>query len=213
MTLNAVRTFGFCGVLGGLSLFAGDMLLYFNGENTDLLFNMSLVSDKRILLSGVLALVSTWFYLLGLIHVNYAFKPATARARHIAIAMFAGILVAYGIVHGAFIAIATTAKLSTQYSIDLKSAIELAANTNDAIRLFVYPLFAMLSVVFIWQVWKKRTLYPRWMIFFFPLFAFMLQGTIGALVSGALWTVLMGGFLNLILVLFFSASTIALWNK
>jgi hypothetical protein len=30
--------------------------------------------------------------------------------------------------------------------------------------------------------------------------------------SGSIWTIVMGGYLNLILVVFFTASTIALWQ-
>jgi hypothetical protein len=207
------RLLGICGIIGGLTLFAGDMLLYYNNDSTNLLQNMAHSSDNRILVSGVFALLATWFYLLGLVQVYWAFKPVSSLVRNTVIVCFAGILTAYGVVHGAFIAIATSAKLSVQFGLDINTVTALASEVNDAIRLFVYPLFALLSVLFIYQVWKKQTLYPRWIILFFPLVPFIFQSLIGSVLTGNTWVVVMGGFLNLILVLFFCASTVALWHK
>jgi len=151
--------------------------------------------------------------LLGLGQVYYAFKPASNRIKAIVLISFAGILTAYGVVHAEYVAIAVTAKLAIQNQLDITTITELATHINDLLRLFVYPLFAVLSFVFIFQVWKRKTLYPRWMVFFFPLLPFSLQGVFMKLLSGNAWTIVIGGFLNLMLVLFFIASTIALWNK
>ena len=109
-----LRATGIFGILGGLILFAGDMLFYYDSNSTDLLQNMSKVSDLRIMLSGLTALFATWFYMLGLIQVYYAFKPATRISRNIVIISFASILIAYGVIHGSYTAIATTAILSLQ---------------------------------------------------------------------------------------------------
>ena len=205
-----LRAMGIVGILGGLILFAGDMLFYYDSVSTDIKANMGNASDIRIKLSGVSALIATWFYLLGLVQVYFAFKPSTRTARNIVIISFAGILTSYGVIHGAYIAIATASKLSVQYNIDIEKATLLATETNKMLRLFVYPIFALLSFVFIKEVWKKRTLYPRWIIFFFPLIPFMLNGLIDKVLSGSVRIIIMGGFLNLILVVFFTASTIAL---
>ncbi|MDO5969283.1 hypothetical protein Q4Q35_05635 [Flavivirga aquimarina] len=154
-----VRVMGLSGILGGLILFAGDMLLYYDPINTSLNQNMGNASDLRIITSGVSALFGTWFYIIGMGQVYYAFKPTNTISKNIVMASFASILIAFGIVHGAFIAIATSAKLATEYNLDMKSTISLALETNNIMRLFVYPIFAILSFVFITQVWKKRTSY------------------------------------------------------
>jgi len=96
--------------------------------------------------------------------------------------------------------------------LDIETATALASKTNQTLRLFVYPLFAILSFAFISQVWKRKTLYPRWMIICFPLIAFLLQGLIAKFLSGNL-KIIIGGYLNIILIIFFTASTIALWNS
>jgi hypothetical protein len=110
------------------------------------------------------------------------------------------------------VAIAATAKLAAQYQLDIEMATALASKINQTLRLFIYPIFAILSFLFISQVWKRKTLYPRWMILFFPLIPFLFRGIIGKFLSGSIQIIIMGGYFNLILVLFFAASTLALWN-
>ena len=210
---NWNRTLGLIGIFGGIVLFIGDMLFYYDPVNTDLSVNMSNVSDLRIKLSGVSALIGVWFYCLGLVHVRQAFLKSSSLIRNTVITTFAGILISYGVIHAAYVAIAVAAKLSVAHGIDLDLATTLAKETNQLLRLFIYPLFGLLSIVFIKEVWQKRTLYPRWMILFFPLVPFLLQGTINGLLSGTLKSIVMGGYLNLMLVVFFLASTIALWHS
>lgn len=207
------RTLGFLGMLGGIILFFGDMLFYYHPESTSLLKNMANASNDRITASGVTSLFATWFYLLGLGQLYYAFKPSPVFIRNLVLVCFAFIFTAYGIVHGAYVAIATTAKVAVQHELNLLESTALASEVNDMLRLFVYPIFAVLSLLFIIQVWKRKTLYPRWIIFFFPLIPFLLQGVVNELVHGKAWVIIMGGYLNLLLVLFFLASTIVLWNK
>jgi len=207
------RAFGMLGVLGGLTLFAGDLFYYYNSTSIDLKYNMALASDDRIILSGITALFATWFYLLGLVQVYFAFKPSKHIIRNVMIGSFAAIVTSYGIIHGAYVAIATTSKLALHSNMDIETASYLAVHTNKIMRLFIYPIFALMSYLFISEVWKKRTLYPRWIIIFFPLVPFLFKGLFTNIPNNALWIIINGGFLNLILVLFFAASTIALWNK
>ncbi len=207
-----LRALGIVGILGGLTLFAGDMLFYYDSLSTNLLLNMSKASDSRIAANGVLALLATWLYLLGLIPVFYAFSPAKKKNRYSVVIAFAAILTSYGIIHGAYIAIATSAKLAAENQLNVEEATSLALAANQAIRLIIYPVFAFLSFLFIREVWKKNTLYPRWMLFFFPLLPFLLENLITGALSGRAWVIVEGGYLNLILVLFFTASTAALWN-
>jgi len=207
-----LRTLGIFGIFGGVILLTGDILFYFDPVNTDLKANMGNATDMRIILSAITALFATWFYVLGVGQVYHAFKPSSAIARNTVVVTFAAILIAYGVIHGAYVAIATSAKLSVQHNIDMEAATALASKTNNILRLFVYPFFAVLTVVFITQVWKKKTLYPRWIIAFFPIIPFLFKGLFKKYLTGGTWIIFVGGFFNLILILFFIASTIALWN-
>ncbi|MBT3742341.1 MAG: hypothetical protein HOG32_09045 [Polaribacter sp.] len=207
-----IRVLGVFGILGGLILFAGDMLLYYDPVNMSLKQNMGNASDFRIIASGVCALFAAWFYMLGLGQVYYAFKTTKPIFRNGTLISFGGILISYGIVHGAFLAIATTAKLATEHSLDINEAVLLSEKTNEILRLFVYPLFGILSILFISQVWKRKTLYPRWIILFFPLIPFLIEDLVTKYLQNDIWIIIKGGYLNIILVIFFTASTIALWN-
>ena len=207
-----IRVLGVFGILGGLILFAGDMLLYYDPVNMNLKRNMGNASDFRIIASGVCALFAAWFYMLGLGQVYYAFKTTKPIFRNGMLLSFGGILISYGIVHGAFLAIATTAKLATEHSLDINEAVLLSEKANEILRLFVYPLFGILSILFISQVWKRKTLYPRWIILFFPLTPFLIEDLVTQYLQNNIWIIIKGGYLNIILVIFFTASTIALWN-
>ncbi len=207
-----IRIFGVFGILGGLILFAGDMLLYYDPENMSFKKNMGNASDFRIIASGVCALFATWFYMLGLGQVYHAFSITKPIFRNGVLIFFGSILIAFGIVHGAFLAIATTAKLATEHNLDINRAVLLAEKTNKILRLFVYPLVGILSILFISQVWKRKTLYPRWIIIFFPLIPFLIEDLVTKYLTDSIWIIIKGGYLNIILVIFFSASTIALWN-
>ena len=69
------RVLGIFGILGGITLLTGDMLFYYDPTNTNLFENMGNASDSRIIYSTVTALLASWFYILGVIHVYQAFKP------------------------------------------------------------------------------------------------------------------------------------------
>ena len=155
------KIFGIFGILGGITLFAGDMLFYYDPINTNLFKNMGNASDSRIIYSAVTALLASWFYLLGVVHVYQAFKPSKTLVKNIIFICFAAITISYGVVHGAFVAIATSSKLAIQNNLDLNESILLASEANNVLRLLVYPIFGLLSVLFIYQVWKKKYSIPK----------------------------------------------------
>ena len=212
MSQNLLRFMGVSGIFGGFILFAGDMLFYYDDDSTNLLQNMGNASDNRIVISGLFALLAMWFYLIGLGQVYIAFKSVKKIIKHVVLVCFIGVLTTYGVVHAAYVAIATTAKLAIENNLDLETSTLLASQANDLLRVLGYPLFGVLSVLFISQVWQRKTLYPRWMVFFFPLLPFLFSGVLDRILTGKLWVIINGGFLNLILVIFFTASTIALWD-
>lgn len=208
-----LRLFGICGIMGGLILFSGDMLFYYDPLNTNLYENMGNASDSRIISSTITALIASWLYVLGSIHVYQAFKQTKPIIKNLVLFCFAAISIAYGVVHGAFVAIATSSKLAVENDLNLNQATLLAVEANNILRSIVYPIFGLLSILFITQVWKRKTLYSRWILLFFPLIPFLLEDVICKNLSGSISIIICGGYLNHILIIFFTASSIALWNK
>ena len=207
------RLFGICGIMGGLTLFSGDMLFYYDPINANLYENMGNASDSRIIISTITALIASWLYVLGSIHVYQAFKQTKPIIKNLVLFCFAAISIAYGVVHGAFVAIATSSKLAVENDLNLSQATLLAVEANNILRSIVYPIFGLLSFLFFTQVWKRKTLYPRWILLFFPLIPFLLEDVICKNLSGSISIIICGGYLNHILIIFFTASSIALWNK
>jgi len=207
------RLFGICGIMGGLTLFSGDMLFYYDPINANLYENMGNASDSRIIISTITALIASWLYVLGSIHVYQAFKQTKPIIKNLVLFCFATISIAYGVVHGAFVAIATSSKLAVENDLNLNQATLLAVEANNILRSIVYPIFGLLSILFITQVWKRKTLYSRWILLFFPLIPFLLEDVVCKNLSGSISIIICGGYLNHILIIFFTASSIALWNK
>lgn len=207
------RLFGISGILGGIILFLGDMLIYFSTDGTNLLNNMSLVSDNRIIASSLAGLFSSWLYLLGAFHVYYAFKTTNPIVKNTILLCFGSIGISYGIIHSEYIAIATNAILAQNNNLDLQSSVFLAQKANQILRIVIYPIFTILSILFIYNVWIKKTLYTKWIILFYPLTPLLLKNIISNNISGLMKVIIIGGYFNIILIIFFTASTIILWNE
>jgi len=216
MNQTKLRLMGISGILGGILLFIGDMLFYFDRSSTDLLQNMAHASDSRIMVSGFFALLATWLYLIGIVPVYMAFQSSKKIIRNTVTICFIGIVTIYGVVHAAYVAIATSAKIAVENNLDIQKTVLLASQTNDLLRVLGFPLFGVLSILFINQVWQRKTRYPRWMVFFFPLLLYIINTIFSTFYTGTLSVIgtliVDGGFLNLILIIFFTASTISLWN-
>ena len=204
ISLKTALWLGGAGIAGSLVLFAGDMLFYYNGESADFIANMAGVSPERIVLSGVCALIAAWLYTLGAGQVYYAFQPAKKWLRLTVFLAFTAIMISYGIVHGVYIAIAASAQNAVAVGLPPDSLTELAITANSALRQLTYLPFAIFTVVFIPAVWTKKTYYPRWVIIFSPIFMFLLNGIIVGNLTGKWKIIIGGGYLNFILLLFFT---------
>jgi penicillin amidase len=201
---------GLAGLLGSLLLFAGDMLFYYNGAATDLAANMAAASSQRIILSALTALLGAWFYTLGAGQVYYAFQPAKKWLRMTVFLSFAAIMIAYGVVHGAYVALATAAHSAVELGQEPQALMGLALQANQSLRTLTYLPFAIFTLLFIPAVWQRGTHYPRWILIFSPIILFLLNGPVTSQLSGAAKTIIGGGYLNLILLIFFGSSTLAL---
>ncbi len=202
---------GILGILGSIVLFAGDMLFYYNGDQIDFIANMGNVSPERIVLSGVSALIAAWLYTFASGQVYYAFQPAKKWIRVTVFVTFTMIMISYGVVHGAYVAIAVSAQNAVGMGMAPDAFTELAVTTNNAVRYITYLPFGIFTALFIPAVWLKKTYYPRWVIIFSPIILFLLSGAITGALDGKMKSIIGGGYLNLILLLFFSTATIGLW--
>lgn len=210
ITYKMAGILGIAGILGGIVLFFGDMLFYYDGASTDFIANMANASDQRIIASGICALIAAWLYTLGSGQIYYAFQPAKKWVQLSLFFTFAAIMITYGVVHGAYVAIATSAKNAVSLGMTPDSFTSLAISVNNALRYMAYVPFTLFTLLFIPTVWMKRSHYPRWIILFTPAIPFLFNGLIVSNLQGEWKTIIGGGYLNLLLMVFFISSTVAL---
>lgn len=211
VTKENVFLFGLAGILGSLVLFAGDMLFYFHGDQTNLIVNMAHASSDRIILSGLCAMIAAWLYTLASGQVYYAFQPA-GRWIHITVFLsFTAIMIAYGVVHAAYLAIAISARNAVAMGLPPNSLTDLAITSNHVLRYLVYIPFGVFTLSFIPAVWTEKTRFPRWIVFFSPIIPFLLKNLIVGSLNGSWGVIIAGGYLNLMLLLFFASTTTALF--
>jgi len=194
-------------------LFLGDMLFYYQPDSTDFVANMAAATPERIVASGVCALLAAWLYTLGAGQIYLALTLAPAWLRWLVFGSFAAIMIAYGVIHAAYVAIVVTAKNAAALGLDPATQVVLAWQTNKFMRSLTMVQFAVFTISFIWAVLAGKTLYPRWILFFSPIILYFLKGPIVSRLEGAALVVIGGGYLNLLLLIFFVASTVALLSK
>ena len=204
---------GLAGIAGSLVMFAGDMLFYYDGVQTDLYAGMASASFGRIVASGLCAVVGGWFYTLGAGQIYYAFQPAKRWVRLTAFTCFAMAMIAMGVIHGAYVALATSAQNAVQVGLEPHALRDLALMTNNSMRAVGFLPFGRFAACFIGAVWERNTLYPRWMILLCPLFPMFLAGPLLKHLGGEVRAIVGGGYFNLVFLMFFTASTIALARR
>jgi hypothetical protein len=74
---------------------------------------------------------------------------------------FAMVMVAMGIIHGAYVALATSAQNAVQFGLAPGALKQLALTTNNSMRAIGFLPFGIFAACFVAGVWEKRTRYPR----------------------------------------------------
>ncbi len=212
-TRAMILAYGLAGVAGALVLFAGDMLFYYQPGSDDFLANMAAAAPGRVVASGLCALLAAWLYALGSGQVYLALAPAAAWLRALVFGSFAAVMIAYGVIHGAYVAIVVAARNAAAAGQNPAAAVELAWRANEAMRDVTMIPFAVFTVFFTWAVLTGRSLYPRWVLVFSPVVLYLLKGPLVSRLSGGWLVVLGGGYLNLLLLVFFAVSTTALLRR
>ena len=202
---------GISGIMGGLLLFMGDMLFFYGPVATDKFEVMGNLPAWRIVLSVQSALLAVSFYVLACGQIQHAFEPTKKWLRWTVCGSFVFIMLAYGVVHGAFIAVAVAAQIAVDLDLPAQALSALAVTSNDAIRQLVYPVFVLFSVLFVVAVWTRQTAYPRWLALCSPATFFVVREPLVSRLPANLQSVVDGGYLNLIIMVFFTLATSALW--
>ena len=213
---TANRLTGLTGVAGALLFFAGDMLFYGHwGSGAKFHDGMLQVlregSLQRLFVGGLVGPIAACLCLIGCWHVRRNVITRSPLLGRVAFLALAATMVIGSAVHALWV----PRGLAIKYSGAVEGiAPELIAALKDywsfAYQMAEVPAYVAAILLFILVLWGK-TRYPRWTVF-------ANFGVLSLLAPLAVWVpapfgaVLVGGFTNLSIALFFFVSVMSTWK-
>jgi len=200
-TLRRLRFTGVAGILGACVMVAGDMFYYYQLDpDQSREVTMRNVADWRWLAGGAAAPVAAWLYALGSWHMFMTLRPAGKWLARCAFVSFAAVMIFCGVFHAAFAAMGTAGNMPRVH-----------AYLNLLLQI-VYVPAAIWTTLFIFAVLFRPTRYPRWIVLITPTLFYLIEDALVTRLPGIPRALIGGGFNNLILLLFFTVSTVLVWK-
>ncbi len=210
------RLAGLSGLAGALLFFAGDMLFYGHfgpGANfaEGMLATVMRASPERLFAGGLVGPLAAGLCMVGFWHVYLNMRPSNALLSRLIFMLFLALMVAGSAVHTLWTAKGLALKYCYGHGApcaDLLTAIK--SYWTLAYDLGAIPGYigAVLLVVF---VLLRKTRYPRWTVIANPAVLSMLS-PLAARVPSPLGAILVGGFTNLSIAVFFLTSVSTTWK-
>lgn len=209
----ALRLFGISGVIGSILFILGDLLYnHVPGSTDSFIVKMSKHPEARLLNAGMLGMFGCWFYTMASLHVYLAFRPVGELFAFILLLAFAATMIGYGIGHTAYFAIAAGAQVAVKLGSDAESGGKLGNTFFQRTVKITYIPVIIFSLIMIYGIVAGKSLYPRWMVVFLPIFIYLLKTPIMRILKGRLKEMINDSYDNLVLLVFYVLSTIVLWN-
>jgi hypothetical protein len=216
MVFNPVfvlRLCGLAGILGALLFIAGDLLYqHIPGSKASLAHKMAVLSPARLCWAALLGLPGSWLYVLGSAQLYFAFQPAGAFLAGITSVAFAAVMIAYGLAHVAYYAIASGVLVAVQNGLDAEQGAAPGSRLYSRLVNVIYVPVIIASALMLYLVGTGQSLYPRWMLVFLPIFLYLLKNPVVKLLPGRLSELARDSYDNQVLLIFFLLSTIVLWR-
>lgn len=217
-SMRARRLAGVAGLCGALLFFAGDMLFYGHlgpgaGFHEGMLATVRNASLARLFAGGLVGPVAACLCIAGFWHVYLNVRPEQARIGRAMLVAFAVLMVFGSAVHTLW----TAKGLALKYcygsdDVGCRALIP-AVNSywNLAYNIGAAPGYFG-AIVLIGLVLFGRTWYPRWTVLANPA-VLMLLSPLADRVPAPLGSVLVGGFTNLSIAIFFLVSVWTTWTR
>jgi hypothetical protein len=208
-----LRLLGISGILGSILFILGDLLYnHVPGSKDSPAVKMSGMPDNRLLIAGVLGLVGCWFYTLASLQFLQVFQPAGEFYALIVTLAFAGVMICYGISHTAYFSIGAGAKTAVQLGSDAESGARLGSAFFQRLVSITYIPVAISSLLMLYAILAGKSLYPRWMVIFLPIFIYLLKAPVMRILKGRLKEIINDSYDNIVLFIFYILSTVVLWD-
>jgi hypothetical protein len=168
--------------------------------------------ESRLLNAGTLGLIGCWFYTLASLHLYIAFRPAGDLFAFIFFLAFAAAMICYGISHTAYFAIATGAQVAARLNSDAESGGKLGNTFFQRLVYITYIPVAISSLMMLYGIVARRSMYPSWMVVFLPIVIYLLKTPVTRILKGHLQEIINDSYDNFVLFVFYVLSTVVLWN-
>jgi hypothetical protein len=212
-TIWSLRVFGLCGILASIIFIFGDLLYnHIPGSAATVAEKMARLTPARLMNAGILGLIGCWLYTLAALHIFLAFRPAGDLFSYALLLIFGAVMIAYGFSHAAYFSIAAGARVAAENGTDANAGGKLGNAFFQRLVKIIYIPVGISSLMMIYGILSGRSLYPRWMVVFLPILIYLLKGPLLRLLRGRLRELVNDSYDNLILFIFYLASTLVLWN-
>jgi hypothetical protein len=214
--LKTHRLAGLAGLFGALLFFCGDMLFYGHfGAGATFHDGMQRVVQQasltRLFTGGLVGPIAAGLCIIGFWHVGANVTPRSPLLGRLIFYSLAAMMVVGSAVHALWV----PRGLATKYEIPLRAY---APDLFAALRRYwevAYDLAAVPAyigaVLLLFAVLFKRSVYPRWTILAnFGLLS--LLEPLATRVPAPLGAILVGGFTNLSIAVFFLVSVLSTWS-
>ena len=210
------RVSGIVGILAAVVLFTGDMLLYGHwGGAAAIREGIGAVapdaSAARLFAGGILGPIGALLYIIGFFHVYQNTRQVWETAAKV---VFGG-CVAVMVIGGAYHALWTVRMLLYKYAVpdipELRPFTEaIDAYANATYTISSIPGYLAFPILFL-LVLSGGTRYPRWTAAVNPGLLILL-GSLFSRFPAPLGAVIVGGYINLVYILFFTISVLTTWR-
>jgi len=213
---RARRLAGVGGLAGALLFFVGDMLFYGHlGSGTNfaegMIATVTRASQQRLFAGGLVGPLAACLCIFGFWHVYLNIRPSHVLLARLALILFSILMVAGSAVHTLWTAKGLTLKYCygrgapcSDLLAAIKSYWELAYNLG------AIPGY-LGAVLLFGLVLLRKTYYPRWTVVANPAVLTVLS-PLADRVTAPLGAILVGGFTNLSIAIFFLVSIATTWN-
>ena len=172
---------------------------------------MSTLSEKRLINAGIFGLVGCWLYTFSSFQVYLVFAPAGKILSLFILLSFMIVMICYGVCHAAYFAIASGAHYSARLGSDAESGGKLGNRFFKKLSQITFIPVAVSSILMIYGLFFRHTLYPNWMIIFFPVVIYLMKPLISRLPNVRIKELILDSYDNIPFFLFFLISTIITW--
>jgi len=200
------------GVLGGILMFAGDMFFYFepvSGSGFDSLRIMSGRSIKQLIIGGMLGPISGIFYALGSLIFYFAFRSISNSLSKIISSSWMAMFIIGGAYHSIYPNYGFVGRLPVEFR---NGQINYVSDLIGQLYSLTFILGLVSSLLLVYIILTRKTPFPKWIIFIIPTFLTLLNNVITPYVPYPLGAIVLGGWVNICFIIFFSVCAILFYR-